>query len=156
MVTGYSFSKRLIVVPKDPFNKQWSTHILLFSFMHFFQGIIGNLLCRATGHVWLGRTCAVANCQQQQHQHGANVGCADGSNIILYLAFILDDTVGEWRQVRDLFLCIKTPHVMILDCRFICVKLVWFETSNERTCNDMREGPDGESLPVNTWKHRAP
>ena len=40
MVTGYSFSKRLIVVPKDPFNKQ-STHILLFSFMHFFQGIIG-------------------------------------------------------------------------------------------------------------------
>ena len=40
MVTGYSFTKWLIVVPKDPFNKQWSTHILLFSFMHFFQGII--------------------------------------------------------------------------------------------------------------------
>ena len=47
MVTGYSFTKRLIVVPKDPFSKQWSTHILLFSFMHFFQGIIGNLRCRA-------------------------------------------------------------------------------------------------------------
>ena len=50
----------------------------------------------ATAHVWLGRTCAVANCQQQQRQHGANAGCADhGSNMILYLAFILDDTVGE-------------------------------------------------------------
>ena len=22
---------------------------------------------------------------------------------------------------------------MILDCRFICIKLVWFETSNEKT-----------------------
>ena len=30
---------------------------------------------------------------------------------------------------------------MILDCRFIWVKLVWFETSNETTCNDRREGP---------------
>ena len=94
----------------------------------------------AAAHVWLGRTCAVANYQQQQRQHG----CADGSNMILYLAFILDDTVGEWNQVGDLFLCIKTPHVMILDCRFICVKLVWFETSNETTCNDRREGPGGE------------
>ena len=54
----------------------------------------------------------VANCQQQQRQHGANAGCADGSNMILCLAFILDDTVGEWHQVRDLFLCIKTPHVI--------------------------------------------
>ena len=110
----------------------------------------------AAAHVWLGRTCAVANCQQQQHQHGAHAGCAIGSNMILYLAFILDDTVGEWHQVRDLFLCIKTLYVMILDFRFICVKLVWFETSNETTCNDRREGPGGESLPVNTWKHRAP
>ena len=109
----------------------------------------------ATAHVWLGRTCAVANCQQQQRWHGPDDGCADGSNMILYLAFILDGTVGEWHQVRDLFLCIKTQHVMILDCRFICVKLVWFETSNERTCNDRREGPGGESLPVNTWKHRG-
>ena len=82
--------------------------------------------------------------------------CADGSNMILYLAFILDDTVGEWHQVIDLFSCIKTPHVMILDCRFICVKLAWFETSNGGTCNDRWEGPDGESLPMNTWKHRAP
>ena len=45
MVTGYSFSKRLIVVPKDPFNKQWSTHILLFSFMHFFRGIESAIYC---------------------------------------------------------------------------------------------------------------
>ena len=60
----------------------------------------------AAVHVWLGRTCAVANCQQQQRQHGAHAGCADGSNMILYLAFILDDTVGEWHKVRDLFLCI--------------------------------------------------
>ena len=94
----------------------------------------------ATAHVWLGRTCTVANCQQQQRRHGADAGCADGSNMILYLAFILDGTVGEWHQVRDLFLCIKTPRVMILDCRYICVKLVWFETSNERTCNDRRVG----------------
>ena len=28
----------------------------------------------ATAHVWLGRTCAVANCQQQQHRHGADAG----------------------------------------------------------------------------------
>ena len=27
-------------------------HILLFSFMHFFQGIIGNLLCRAKRQCW--------------------------------------------------------------------------------------------------------
>ena len=33
---------------------------------------------------------------------------------------------------------------MILDRRFICIKLVWFETSNETTCNDRREGPSGE------------
>ena len=31
MVTGYSFTKRLIVFQKDPFNKQWTTHVLLFS-----------------------------------------------------------------------------------------------------------------------------
>ena len=48
----------------------------------------------AAAHVWLGRTCAVANCQQQQRR-GAQAGCADGSNMIPYLAFILDDTVGE-------------------------------------------------------------
>ena len=62
------------------------------------------------------------------------------SFMILYLSFILDGTVAEWHQVRDLFWCIKTPHVMILDWRFICVKLVWFETNNERTCNDRRGG----------------
>ena len=39
---------------------------------------------------------------------------------------------------------------------FYLHKLVWFETSNETTCNDRREGPGGESLSVNTWKHRAP
>ena len=52
---------------------------------------------KAAAHVWLGRkkTCAVSNCQRQQRQHGANADCADGSNMILYLAFILDDTVGE-------------------------------------------------------------
>ena len=49
----------------------------------------------AAAHVWLGRTCAVANCQQQQRQHGAHTGCTDESNMILYLAFILDDMVGE-------------------------------------------------------------
>ena len=96
-----------------------------------------------------------------QNGHGWSDGPTDPCTgekrrSILYLAFILDDTVGEWHQVRDLVLCIKTLHVMILNCRFICVKLVWFETSNERTCNDRREGPGGESLPVNTWKHRAP
>ena len=43
----------------------------------------------APAHVWLGQTCAVANCQQQLRQHGANAGCADGSNMILYLALFL-------------------------------------------------------------------
>ena len=103
----------------------------------------------AAAHVWLGRTCAVANCQQQQCQHGANAGCVDGN-------IILDDMVGEWHQVRDLFLCIKTPHVLILDRCFICINLVWFQTSNKTTCNGRREGPSGELLPVNTWKHKAP
>ena len=101
----------------------------------------------ATAHVWLGRACAVANCQQQQRQHGANAGCADGSNMILYLAFILDDTVGEWHQVRDLFLCIKTLHVMILDCRFICVKLVWFETATRQLAMISGRIPVGNRCP---------
>ena len=43
----------------------------------------------AAAHVWLGWTCAVANCQQQLRQHGANAGCADGSNMILYLTLFL-------------------------------------------------------------------
>ena len=69
---------------------------------------------------------------------------------------VLDSSTSKSTWPQPWFLCIKTPHVMILDCRFICVKLFWFETSDETTCNDRPEGPGGESLPVNTWKHRAP
>ena len=109
----------------------------------------------AAAHVWLGRTCAVANCQQQ-HQHGANIaGLADGSNMILYLSLFSMTWWVNDIKLEICFLCIKTSHVMVLDRRYICVKLVWLETSNEANCHDRWEGPYGESLPVNTWKHRG-
>ena len=56
----------------------------------------------AAAHVWLGRTCAVANCQQQQRQHGTSAGCADGSNMILYLALFL---MTRWVNDSKLEIC---------------------------------------------------
>ena len=113
----------------------------------------------AAAHVWLGQTCAVANCQQQQRQHGANAGCADGSNMILYLAFSLDDTVGEWPQVRDLFLCNKTLHVMILDCLACKAGRGW-----DCICQRWSQGPwdpphgkaDATSEPGHLWWNACP
>ena len=31
-------------------------------------------------------------------------------------------------------------YVMVLELCFICIKLVWFETSNKTTCHDRWEG----------------
>ena len=56
----------------------------------------------AAAHVWLGRTWAVANCQQQR-QHGANfAGCADGSNMVLYLVLFL---MTRWVNDIKLEIC---------------------------------------------------
>ena len=109
----------------------------------------------AAAHVWLGRTCTVANCQQQP-QHGANVaGCADGSNMILYLPLFLMTWWVNDIKLDICFLCIKTSLVMVFDRRFICIKLVWLETSNEANCHDRREGPGGEWTRGNIGPHRG-